>query len=85
MQKICVNAVVAAVTVLSFAILSFAQAPLKLPEVTTASGIPFPIQSIADGIVVLDVSLDHKGAVTGTTIVRDVPSLTLPATSAVRT
>jgi outer membrane biosynthesis protein TonB len=85
MQKICVNAGVAFVWVLCFAIHSFAQAPFKPPEVISASDILFPIQSIADGVVVLDASLDDKGAITGITVVRDVPSLTSPAISAIRT
>jgi len=85
MQRICVDAGVAIVMVLSFAIHIFAQAPFKPPEVISAPDIPFPIQSIADGVVVLDVSLDAKGAVTGVTVVRDVPSLTSPATSEIRT
>jgi TonB family protein len=84
MKKISVDAGVAAVMVLSFAIHNFAQAPFKPPQVITASDILFPIQSIADGIVVVDASIDAKGAVTGATVVRDVPSLTSPATSAIR-
>jgi TonB family protein len=85
MKHICVNTGVAVAMVMSFAIHSFAQAPFKSAEVTSASDIPFPIQSIADGVVVLDVSLDAKGAVTGVNVVRDVASLTSPATSAIRT
>jgi outer membrane biosynthesis protein TonB len=85
MKKICVDAGVAAVLVLSFAIHSYAQARFKPPEVISASDIPFPIQSTADGVVVVDASIDTKGAVTGVTIVRDVPSLTSPATSVIRT
>jgi outer membrane biosynthesis protein TonB len=84
MKKICVNAVVAVVMVLSFAIHTYSQAPFKPPEVISASDIPFPIQSIADGVVVLDAAIDVQGDVTGVTIVRDVPSLTSPATSAIR-
>jgi hypothetical protein len=85
MPKICVDAGVAIVMVLSFPIHSFAQAPFKPPEVISASEIAYPIQSIADGIVVLDASLDAKDTITGVTVVRDVPSLTSPATSAIRT
>jgi len=85
MQKICIDARVAVVMVLSLAIHGFAQAPFKPPEVISASDIPFPIQSIADGVVIIDASIDAKGAVTGVAIVRDVPSLTSPATSAIRT
>jgi TonB family protein len=84
MKKIRVDTRVAVVMAISFAIHSYAQAPIKPPELISASDIPFPIQSIADGVVVLDASIDAKGAVTGVTIVRDVPSLTSPATSAIR-
>jgi len=61
-----------------------AQAPFKPAEVISAGDIPYPIQSIADGVVVLDVSLDEKGAITGSTVVRDIPSLTSEATSSVQ-
>lgn len=85
MQKISVIAVAGAVMLVCCANQCFAQAPFKPPEITSASDIPYPIQSIADGVVVLDASLDDKGAITGTTVVRDVPSLTSPAISAIRT
>ena len=85
MQRISVVRVIGSVMLVCCANLAFAQAPFKPPEVTSASDIPFPIQSIADGVVVLDASLDDKGAITGTTVVRDVPSLTSPAISAIRT
>src|SRR6266850_4315294 len=58
---------------------SLAQVPFKPAEVISAGDIPYPIQSIANGVVVLDVSLDEKGAVTGSTVVRDIPSLTSAA------
>jgi Gram-negative bacterial TonB protein C-terminal len=85
MQKISVVTVVSAVMLAACANQSFAQALFKPPEVTLASDIPYPIQSIADGVVVLDASLNDKGALTGLTAVRDVPSLTSPAMSAIRT
>jgi TonB family protein len=85
MKKICVDAGVAVAMVMSFAIHSFAQAPFKPPELISASDIPYPIRSIADGVVVVDASIDVNGAVTGVTVVRDVPSLTSPATSTIRT
>jgi outer membrane biosynthesis protein TonB len=85
MPKISILTVVSAGMLVACANHSFAQAPFKPPEVTSASDIPFPIQSIADGVVVVDASLDDKGAITGTSVVRDVPSLTSPAISAIRT
>jgi Gram-negative bacterial TonB protein C-terminal len=84
MQRISVVAVIEAVMLVACANQSFAQALFKPPEVTLASDIPYPIQSIADGVVVLDASLNDKGALTGITAVRDVPSLTSPAISAIR-
>src|ERR1700680_2197921 len=84
MQRISVIPVVGAVMLVCCANPSFAQAPFKPPEITSASDIPYPIQSIADGVIVLDASLDDKGALTGITAVRDVPSLTSPAISAIR-
>jgi Gram-negative bacterial TonB protein C-terminal len=85
MQKISVVTVVSAVMLAACANQGFAQALFKPPEVTLASDIPYPIQSIADGVVVLDASLNDKGVLTGITAVRDVPSLTSPAISAIRT
>ena len=63
---------------------SLAQVPFKPAEVISAGDIPYPVQSIADGVVVLDISLDEKGAVTGSTVVRDISSLTSAATSSVQ-
>jgi hypothetical protein len=85
MQRISILTVVSAVMLVVCANHSFAQALFKPPEVTSATDITFPIQSIADGLVVLDVSLDDKAAITGTIVVRDIPSLTSSATSAIRT
>jgi hypothetical protein len=84
-QKMSIITVASAVMLVACANHSFAQTLFKPPEVTSATDIPYPIQSIADGVVVLDVSLDDKAAITGTTVVRDIPSLTSPATSTIRT
>ena len=84
MRKNLVTAVVAAAMLVCSALPSLAQAPFNPPTVTSASEIPYPIHSIADGVVVLDVSLDNKGAVTGSAVARDIPSLTSPATSAIQ-
>jgi hypothetical protein len=70
-----------AVLLVSCAVASSAQTTFKPAEVTSASEILYPIQSIADGIVVLDVSLDTKGVIDGLNVVRDIPSLTSAATS----
>ena len=83
MQKISIGAGLV-IFLASCSIQSLAQAPFKPAEVISAGDIPYPIQSIADGVVVLDVSLDEKGAITGSTVVRDIPSLTSAATSSVQ-
>jgi hypothetical protein len=84
MQKICFRAGVITYMLACCSIQSLAQTPFKPAEVTSASDIPYPIQSIADGVVVLDVSLDGHGAVAGSTVVRDIPSLTSPAISSIQ-
>src|SRR5882672_6466766 len=84
MQKISIGAGLVIFLLASCAIQSLAQAPFKPAEVVSAGDIPYPVQSIADGVVVLDVLLDEKGAVTGSTVVRDIPSLTSAATSSVQ-
>src|ERR1700730_2159767 len=70
-----------AVLLVSCAVAGSAQTTFKPAEVTSASEILYPIQSIADGIVVIDVSLDTKGVIEGLNVVRDIPSLTSAATS----
>src|SRR6266478_14597 len=83
-QRIFIRARAVAVVLVCCAIPTLAQTPFKAPEVISATDIPYPIQSIADGVVVLDVSLDDKGAITGSTVMRDIPSLTSAATSSIR-
>jgi len=53
----------------------------KPAEVISAPDIQYPIRSIADGVVVLDVSLDATGGIAGVHVVRDIPSLTSAAAS----
>ena len=84
MHKISLSAGVIPVILACCSIQSLAQAPFKPAEVTSASDIPYPIQSIADGLVILDVSLDAKGVIAGSTVVRDIPSLTSPAISSIQ-
>jgi hypothetical protein len=81
MRKISVDTGVITVMLACCSIRRLAQAPFKPAEVTSASDIPYPIQTIADGAVILDVSLDRNGAIAGSTVVRDIPSLTSPAIS----
>src|SRR6266404_3328487 len=84
MQKIFIGAGLVILLLASCAIHSLAQAPFKPAEVISAGDIPYPIQSIADGVVVLDVSLDEKGAITKSSVMRDIPSLTSAPTSSVQ-
>ena len=84
MQRMSISAGVAAVMLACCAVPTFAQASFKPAEVTSATDITYPIQSIANGVVVVDVSLDHKGAITGNSVVRDIPSLTSAATSSIQ-
>jgi len=55
--------------------------PLKL---VSAGDVPYPVASVADGVVVLQVAPDRTGRVTGTTTLRDIPSLTDPAVASVK-
>jgi outer membrane biosynthesis protein TonB len=83
MQKISVCSALAMVLLICCAMSTLAQATFKPAEVISAPDIPYPIQSIADGVVVLDVSLDATGGIEGVHVVRDVPSLTSAATSSI--
>jgi TonB family protein len=83
-KKISIGSAVAVVMLLCCAIPILAQAPFKPAEVTSAIDVTYPIQSIADGVVAIDVSLDQKGAITGSSVVRDIPSLTSAATSSIQ-
>src|ERR1700730_5292282 len=83
-KKIYIGVGIAAAMLACCAIQSSAQAPFKPAEVTLAPDVPYPIQSVADGVVVLDVSLNDKGAITGSAVVRDIPSLTSAATSSIQ-
>src|ERR1700687_1799195 len=60
---------------------SLTQAPFKRAEVSSAPGIRNPVESFADGVVVPDVSLDDRGAITGNSVVRDNHFLNSAATS----
>jgi hypothetical protein len=66
-------------------ILSHAQTPFKSAELISASDIQSPSGSGASGIVVLDVTLDEEGNITGIVAPRTINPLTSVATAAVRT
>lgn len=61
-----------------------AQAPFQSPKLISATDVPFPVNSIASGIVIVDVSLDSKGEITDVSVPRPIASLTSAAISAVR-
>lgn len=54
------------------------------PTVTTVTEAVYPLQSIASGTVVLEVSLDDGGKITDVRVVRGIPSLTESAEQAVQ-
>jgi TonB family protein len=56
----------------------------KPAEVVSATNAQYPANSIAAGVVVLDVSLTERGQVVEVGALRDVPSLTPAATSALQ-
>jgi TonB family protein len=61
-----------------------AENQFRPPELVSATDTRYPIQSVANGIVVLDVLLDKQGAIAGLHTVRDIPSLTSIATSSIQ-
>src|SRR5271157_3737319 len=46
------------------------------PDVTSASDIPYPINTMVYGIVTLTVNLNESGRIQKTEVLRDVPPLT---------
>jgi TonB-like protein len=60
------------------------QESFRPPELIAASDVQYPFESIADDIVVFDVSLNARGEITKVNRLRDVPSLTDPAESSLR-
>jgi outer membrane biosynthesis protein TonB len=53
------------------------------PHAVYASDIPYPINSVASGLVELSVNLDGSGHIKDVQTIRDIPSLTAPALVAV--
>jgi hypothetical protein len=54
------------------------------PDVATVSDIPYSPDSAASGIVTLSINLDAGGQVQNVQVLRDIPSLTDPAVTAVK-
>jgi hypothetical protein len=48
-------------------------------EVISASDAQYPLQTVADDVVIFDVAVNDRGEVVGTTLLRDVPTLTAAA------
>jgi TonB family protein len=61
-----------------------AQISFKAPEVTSVTDAYHPFAVVDDGVVVLDVSLDAEGAVSGITVLRNPGPIVEPAESMVR-
>jgi len=55
----------------------------RAPHILTASDIAYPLDSVASGLVSLEVQLDAHGRIAGVNVLRDIPSLTGPAKAAV--
>lgn len=55
------------------------------PELTTAADISYPYNSVAWGLVVLEVSLDASGNVIDVSPIHAIPSLTEPSIKSIRT
>jgi TonB family protein len=65
--------------------LLFARSPkFVAPTVTAASDIPYPPASLASGVVTVTVNLDASGQLQGARVLRDIPSLTDPAVTAIK-
>jgi Gram-negative bacterial TonB protein C-terminal len=54
------------------------------PDILTAGEIPYPPDSIASGTLPLSINLDEAGQIQNVQVLRDIPSLTDPAVTAVK-
>jgi len=63
---------------------ALAQDSFEPAEVISATDVQYPNGSVANGVVVVDVSLDSKGDITGVDVLRDIASLTPVAISSVK-
>jgi hypothetical protein len=54
------------------------------PVLVTAGDIPYPFASVASGIVTLTVNLNAAGQFQNVQVLRDIPSLTEPAVTAIK-
>lgn len=61
------------------------QTSFRSADVMSASGVTYPLQTTADGIVVFNVSLNARGQITGIDTLTDIPPLTNAAEQSLRT
>jgi TonB family protein len=54
------------------------------PEITSGQFAVYPVNSIASGTVILDVTIDKSGGVAEVHVIRSVPSLTPQSIKAVK-
>jgi TonB family protein len=73
------------VLILVCSIPACAQQSFKPPEIITAGDVQSPMNTIASGIVILDLSLDSGGEITKIDVPRPIAPLASVAKSAVRT
>ena len=65
--------------------LIFARTPKFVPPVLVAAGdIPYPLASVASGMVTLTVNLNAAGQFEGVQVLREIPSLTDPTVTAIK-
>jgi Gram-negative bacterial TonB protein C-terminal len=72
------------VTLVCLGFSAWAHVSFQPADVIAATDVQYPNGSVANGVVVMDVSLDSKGGVTGVDVLRDIASLTSVATSSVK-
>ncbi|HXW61190.1 MAG TPA: energy transducer TonB [Candidatus Acidoferrales bacterium] len=71
-------------TVLSSTSISARSPKFVSPVLLTAGDIPYPVASIASGIVSVTVNLDAAGQLQSVQVLRDIPSLTSPTVAAIK-
>lgn len=73
------------VMILVCSVPAFAQKTFRPPEIITAGDVQSPINSVANGIVILDLSLDSGGQIINIDVPRPIVPFASIARSAVRT
>jgi TonB family protein len=83
MNTVFIGPIAAAVLLLLCPRTASGQASFKPAQVTEAHDVAIPPQSVADGVIVVDVYLNEKGTITQTSVVRDVSSLSSSAVASI--